>query len=159
MSQVLSTSLANNFQEATKLVTETIHQFKPEQWTKGIDAFQVPWRIAYHIIECLDYYFREQPTEPFEWGHRFQGGWWELSADRLPSPDDLLRYLEEIEHRISRHFSALDDSQLTSPYDKEKEHGQTRLEHYVYALRHTMHHHGALSLLSLSYGNPQGTWE
>jgi hypothetical protein len=159
MSQVLSTSVADNFQEAVKLVAETIRQFKPAQWTKGIDAFQVPWKIAYHLIECLDYYFREPSTEPFEWGHRFQGGWWELSADKLPSPDDLLEYLEEVEHRISHHFLALDDSQLTLPYDPEQEHGQTRLAHYIYALRHTMHHHGALSLLSLSQGNPPGTWE
>jgi hypothetical protein len=70
-----------------------------------------------------------------------------------------LGYLGEIEQRISQHFSTLGDEDLTTPYDAEKEHGDTRLGHYVYALRHTMHHHGALSLLSLTYGNQQGTWE
>jgi uncharacterized damage-inducible protein DinB len=157
--KALCMSLADNFQESVKLVAETIRQFKPEQWTKGIDTFQVPWKIAYHIVECLDYYFREKPTEPFQWGHRFQGGWWELSDKSVPSQDALLEYLEEIEHRIYQYFLSQDDSQLATPFDKEKEHGETRLGHYAYALRHTMHHHGALSLLSLTYGNPQGTWE
>jgi len=159
MSQVLCMSLANNFQEAAKLVAETTGHFKPEHWTKGIDSFQVPWKIVYHIIDCLDYYFRELPDEPYQWGHRFHGGWWELSADRLPSQDALLGYLGEIEQRISQHFSVLGDEDLATPYDTEKEQGETRLGHYVYALRHTMHHHGALSLLSLTYGNQQGTWE
>ena len=159
MSQLLCKSLDSNFQEAIKLTVETIWQFSPEQWTKGIDNFQIPWKISYHLIECLDYYFREQSVEPFHWGHRFQGGWWELPSDRIPSQNDLLNYLEEIKKRISVHFSRLDDSEFTIPFDKEREHGDTRLGHYLYALRHTMHHHGALSLLSLSYGNSPGTWE
>jgi len=138
---------------------ESISQFKPNQWTRGIDNFQVPCKIAYHMIECLDYYFREKPDEPFPWGYRFNGGWWELPDDKQPAPDALLHYLEEIEQRISRHFSLIHDADLTTPFDQEKEHGDTRLEHYCYALRHTMHHHGALSLLSLVYENQPGIWE
>jgi hypothetical protein len=158
MSHALCQSLAGNMSASIKLVAETVGQFKPHQWMEGIDAFQVPWKIAYHIIECLDYYFRDPTGEPFEWGYRFGGGWWELPADRAPSPDALLGYLAEIEGRIAHHFAVLDDSELTTPYDAEKEHGETRLGHYVYALRHTMHHHGALSLLSLMAGNPEGSW-
>jgi hypothetical protein len=67
-------------------------------------------------------------------------------------------YLDEVERRITRHFSRLVDSQLATPYDEEREHGATRLGHYAYALRHTMHHHGALSLLSLMAGNPEAGW-
>lgn len=159
MSQILCRSLAENFQEAAKLVAETAGQFKPEQWTQGIDSFQVPWKIVYHILDCLDYYFRDPRGEPYRWGHRFQGGWWELPADRSPSQAALLRYLGEIEARIAQHFAALDDEDLASPYDAEREHGDSRLGHYVYALRHTMHHHGALSLLSLTFGNRPGTWD
>jgi hypothetical protein len=159
MSRVLCDSLFRNFQRAVKLVAESIGQFEQDQWTRGIDSFQVPCKIAYHIIDCLDYYFREQPDKPYQWGYRFHGGWWELSDEKQPTPDALLQYLGDIEQRISQHFSALHDEDLATPYDEEKEHGDTRLGHYVYALRHTMHHHGALSLLSLTYGNQHGTWE
>jgi hypothetical protein len=158
MSQVLCTSLASNFQNSVQLVAETIGQFKADQWTEGVDAFQVPWKIAYHIIESLDYYFRDPGAEPFRWGHRFQGAWWVLPEDRAPAPELLLGYLAEIEGRIAQHFRALDDSQLATPYDEKRELGATRLGHYAYALRHTMHHHGALSLLSLMAGNPEGSW-
>lgn len=88
-----------------------------------------------------------------------RGGWWELPADKIPTLADLLAYLGEIEGRIAAHFSQLQDEDLVSPFDQAQEHGANRLEHYVYALRHTMHHHGALSQLLLSYGNPPGSWE
>ena len=159
MSQVLCNSLLGNFQAAVKLVAESIREFEQDQWTRGIDPFQVPCKIAYHIIDCLDHYFWEQPDEPYQWGYRFDGGWWELSDEEQPTQDALLEYLGEIEHRISQHLSVLHDEDLATPHDEENEEGDTRLGHYVYALRHTMHHHGALSLLSLTYGNQHGTWE
>ena len=159
MSRALCNSLDENFQAATKLVAETIGQFSPNQWTRGIDTFQVPCKIAYHIVECLDYYFREEPDKTFQWGYRFQGGWWELADENQPTPQALLEYLSEVECHVRHHFSGLQDDDLAIPFDKEKEHGETRLGHYVYALRHTMHHHGALSFISLSFGNKHGTWD
>ena len=159
MSQDLLNSVAVNYQDSAKMLAETIMQFTPEQWTKGFNYFQVPWKIAYHIIDCLDYYFRPQPEVEYQWGHRFGGGWWELPVDKIPAPETLVSYLYEIEERIEEHFSMLQDEALVTPYDAGREHGETRLEHYIYALRHTMHHHGALSQLSLCYGNPEGSWE
>ena len=77
--------------------------------------------------------------------------------DQLPAPQDLVQYLVEIEERVQRTFlKKLRDADLKEPFDKEKEHGETRLGHFVYALRRTMHHHGALSLLSLQFANPEG---
>jgi hypothetical protein len=70
-----------------------------------------------------------------------------------------LGYLDEIEARIVKHLATLDDADLATPYDEKREHAQTRLGHYVYALRHTMHHHGALTLLSIHHGNVGGSWE
>jgi hypothetical protein len=67
--------------------------------------------------------------------------------------------LDDIEARIERHFGAIQDEALALPFDSQQEHGATRLGHYVYALRHTLHHHGALSLLSLDHGNPKASWE
>jgi hypothetical protein len=64
-----------------------------------------------------------------------------------------------MEDRIVGHLSALKDEDLVEPFDAEREHGETRLAHTIYALRHTMHHHGALSLMSLRFGNPEGLWE
>ena len=158
MAHVLCDSLLDNCRNAIAQVVEVTQQFDREEWLKGIDFFQVPAKIAFHIVDALDYYFRENPDEEYKWGHRFGGGWWELADEGQPSQEAVLEYLREIEERIERHFVLLDDASLVTPYDKKKDHGETRLGHYIYALRLTMHHHGAFSLLALHYGHPEGTW-
>jgi uncharacterized damage-inducible protein DinB len=159
MSRLLCDDLLDNYRKGIKLVAETIDQFDEEQWGKGIDFFQVPVKIAYHIVDCLDFYFREDPGKEYRWGHRFAGGWWELAEEEQPAPEAVLEYLQEIEERIVRHLTSLEDDDLVTPFDAEKQHGETRLGHYIYGLRHTMHHHGALSILSLFYGNEASGWE
>lgn len=158
MSNPLCLSLLHNFENAITLVEETILQFDEEQWVKGQSFFQVPCKIAYHIADTLDYYFRQDRQGAYPWGHRFGGGWWQLKDAEQPTAEDMLLYLAEIRQRIQEHLGALADDDLARPFDPAHEHGETSLGHYVYALRHTMHHHGALSLLSLRYGNPEGRW-
>lgn len=158
MAQVLCDSLLDNYRKAIALVAEVTRQFDREEWRRGINFFQVPSKIAFHIVDTMDFFFRENPDDGYQWGHRFGGAWWQLSDDAQPSQEAVLEYLSEIEERIVQHFSWLDDASLVTPYDTKKEHGDTRLGHYVYALRHTMHHHGAFSLLALHYGHQEGTW-
>ena len=160
MAEIFCQSLYVNFNNAFRLIEDTLSHFSPDQWLRGEDAFQVPAKISYHILDALDYYFRPEPTEKYTWGHRFGGGWWELPEADLPSPEDLLIYLKELEERVHWKFShELTDADLSEPFDKAKQHGETRLGHFVYALRHTLHHHGALSLLSLQFANPEGIWQ
>jgi hypothetical protein len=101
------------------LVAETIRQFDQEQWGKGIDFFQVPSKIAYHIVDCLDFYFRESLNEEYKWGHRFGGGWWELPDQGQPTQEALLEYMKDIEDRIIQHLTSLNDDVLVTPYDEE----------------------------------------
>ena len=140
------------------MLRTTIGKFTVEQWTSGISRFQAPAQVAYHVIECLDAYFREDPDAPYTWGYRFGAPFWELADDAQPNQEDLLSYLQDIEERIVRELSSLSDEELAAPHDAEKRHAETRLGHYIYALRHTMHHHGALTLLSIYHGNEGGSW-
>jgi hypothetical protein len=158
MSTVLTEDLLDQYNRAISMLRTTIGKFDEEQWTSGISWFQSPAKVAYHVIECLDAYFREEPDAEYAWGHRFGAPFWELADDAQPSQGDLLEYLRELETRIARELSALADEDLAAPHDAEKRHAETRLGHYVYALRHTMHHHGALTLLSVYHGNEGGSW-
>lgn len=158
MSTVLTKDLLNQYQRAISMLRATIGKFSFEQWTSGISWFQAPAKIAYHVIECLDAYFREDPDAPYTWGYRFGAPFWELPDREQPSQEALLEYLQDIEMRIERELSSLTDGSLAEPHDAEKRHAETRLGHYVYALRHTMHHHGALTLLSIYHGNEGGSW-
>ncbi|MFC1920369.1 DinB family protein [Chloroflexota bacterium] len=158
MAHELCDSLLNNFKTAITLVVEVTGQFDKGEWLKGFNHFQVAAKIAYHIVDTLDYYFRENPEEEYKWGHRLGGAWWELPDEEQPDQEAVLDYLKEIEERIVKHISSLDDADLVEPYDNDKQFGSTRLGHYIYALRHTMHHHGAYSLLAIYYGHKDGTW-
>jgi hypothetical protein len=158
MSTVLTTDLLDQHRRAISMLRATIGKFSAEQWTSGISWFQSPAKVAYHVVECLDAYFREDPDADYRWGHRFGAPFWELPDAEQPSQKALLEYLDDLEDRIERELSALTDADLAEPHDAERRHAETRLGHYVYALRHTMHHHGALTLLSVHHGNEGGSW-
>jgi uncharacterized damage-inducible protein DinB len=158
MSTILTEDLLDQYRRSISVLRVTIARFSAEQWTSGISWFQSPAKVAYHVVECLDAYFREDPDAPYTWGHRFGAPFWELADDEQPSQEDLLSYLQDLEDRIVRELSSFADTGLTTPHDKERRHAKTRLGHYVYALRHTMHHHGALTLLSIYHGNEGGSW-
>jgi hypothetical protein len=158
MSTVLTKDLLDQYRRAISMLRATIGKFSAEQWTSGISWFQIPAKVAYHVIECLDAYSREDPDAPYIWGYRFGAPYWELSDEAQPSQEDVLSYLQELGARIERELSSLTDEDLAAPHDAEKRHADTRLGHYIYALRHTMHHHGALTLLSIYHGNEGGSW-
>lgn len=159
MSRGLVEDLLDQYRRAISMVRSTIGKFSAEQWVSGISWFQVPAKIAYHIVECLDAYFRENPNEQFNFGHRFGAPFWELSDEEQPNQEAILKYLEDMEKRVIQELISISDDDLASPHDEEKRHAATSLGHYVYALRHTMHHHGALTVLALHHGNEGGSWE
>jgi uncharacterized damage-inducible protein DinB len=160
MSRVLTDDLLDQFGKAISMVRFTIEEFDDEQWISGISWFQTPARIGYHIVETLDFYFSgKRNDQEFEYGYRLDGPWWELKNEQLPKKDALFEYLDEIEERIKETFKSLKDKDLSTPFELYDWSGKTLLGHYVYALRHTMHHHGALTVLSTHHGNERESWE
>jgi hypothetical protein len=154
-SNILCASVLSNLNAVINLLTETIGQYSEPAWTKpGVDWFHSPVTIAMHTVETLDYYFRSDTTTPWNWG-----GWWKQPDDVKPSPVEVLGYLGSVAGRVEAHMARLSDADLASPCDAGHEHGHNRLEHYIYAIRHTMQHHGALSVLALQAGYPSGHWE
>ncbi len=150
--------LATQYREAFRILYDEIGRFDRQQWLAGLSGFLVPVKVAMHIFDCLDYYFAEGPIAEYRWGHRFGGGWWELPADRLPDAEAVAAYARELEARILVRLSALDDADLSRPFAGEEQY-TTLLGHWVYALRHTMHHHGELAALNVYSGNEGGAWD
>ena len=136
-----------------------MERFDDGQWVTGISFFQVPVKQAMHIVDCLDYYFSGKTASQYRWGHRFGGGWRELSDDQLPDKATLLEYALEIERRAISELASLADEDLSSPFEIDDGSGKTRLGHYVYALRHTLHHHGQYTVLAVHHGKEGGSWE
>jgi hypothetical protein len=148
--------VADQYRRAFRMLYEEMERFDADQWLQGISAWQVPVNVAMHIVDCLDFYFCAESGEGYRWGHRFGGGWWELNADRRPDRDAVLAYAREIEARVLAELATLNDADLARPVNRRS--GATLLGHYIYALRHTMHHHGELSALAVYHGHAGGSW-
>lgn len=157
MSNAAVADLAEQYRCAMRMLHEEIGRFDEATWRIGYSRFLRPVGVAMHIVDCLDFYFRKGLAGDYAWGHRFGGGWWELGDERLPSPESVLEYARELEERIVAQFGALNDADLARPYATE-DGPTTLLGHYVYALRHTMHHHGELAALAVHHGLDGGSW-
>ena len=136
---------------------DTIESADDEKWRQGDHFIQVPAKLAYHNIECLDFYFRPDGAAKFVWGHRFGKSYWELSNEEQPSQSELIIYLDEITEQIFAHFYALDDAMLVKPFPNNPD--WTRIEQYLYALRHTDHHQGSLAAVADLVGIPSADWD
>jgi len=159
MMQTTVNDLLDQFQRTFRMLYEEIDRFDDKQWTAGLDSFLVLVKVAMHIVDCLDYYFSGKTGAEYPWGYRFGGGWWELPIEKLPGKSEVLAYAWEIEARIINQFKALDDLDLLKPALIKDDAAETTLGRLVYALRHTVHHHGELSALAVYHGLQGGSWE
>ena len=158
MTQIVVRQIRNNFINAMGLMRDTINNFDDENWRKEYTWFQVPVRVARHTIECIDFYFKELGV-PFSWDTRFGRPYWETPNDEQPSQADLIAYLDDLEARIEGIFAAMQDEELGEIYDETAEKPMTKATHYLYALRHTVHHNGSLAALADILGVPSGEWD
>jgi len=112
-----------------------------------------------HTVDCLDFYFTPPSSERYTWGHRFGGGWWDLPDSALPDQETVLTYAREIEQRILSILSTLQDEDLFQPMYPHRTGQHTRIGHYIYALKHTLHHHGQLAALAVYHTGDGGSWD
>ena len=151
--------LIGQYKHAFRILVEEISRFNEMDWRQGISSFQTPVIQAMHILDCLDFYSLEDTGQPYTWGHRFGGGWWELPDDRLPQQKVLIDYACELEARIIQQLTPLNDEDLLKLRDQAADDQHTVIGHHVYALKHTLHHHGQLAALSVYHGHAGGSWD
>ena len=139
------------YQHTFRILYEEIGRFTETDWTIGISPFQTPVSQVMHLLECLDYYSWADIHTPYPWGHRFTGG--------RPDQAAALAYARELETRIIGQLTPLNDADLLMSRQTADDWRQTVLGHHVYALKHTLHHHGQLAALSVYHGHEGGSWE
>lgn len=149
--------LADQFGRALKMLRATIRNIPSEHWVNGGKEMFIPAVIAFHAVESIDFYF--SGSAQFEWGKRFRGPWWKIAREALPTKDEMLVYLEEMEEKVTGYFADCDDDDLLKAFDLYDWSGSTWLGHFIYAIRHTMHHQGQLAALQMEFGVEGDTWE
>jgi uncharacterized damage-inducible protein DinB len=159
MAKEIVSDVLDQYRRSFRMLYSEIERFSDEQWVKGISVFQTPVRQAMHALDCLDYYSCGRSGDQYDWGHRFGGGWWVLKVEQLPTKAAVIEYAKEIEARIADQIALLDDADLAEPFAINDGSGKTVLGHHLYALRHTMHHHGQLAALAVYHSLDGGSWE
>ncbi len=77
----------------------------------------------------------------------------------MPGKEVVVAYARELEQRIIAQLAPLNDADLLKHRPQGAESQTTVMGHHVYALKHTMHHHGQLAALSVLHGHEGGSWD
>jgi uncharacterized damage-inducible protein DinB len=129
-------ALADQFVRALSMLREAVTAFPAAEWRKGDTPYQRPAGLALHVVEPLDDWAMLKRGESAQ-GRRLGVDWQEQDSARLPSQEEILAYLDDVEPRLA-HFLA--DADLTANEELFVWTGSTLLSRMVYALRHTQHH-------------------
>lgn len=149
-------ALANQFDRAWEMLRAVFRRIPDDRWRADADRRLTPARWALHIVETVDSYMGTS-MDDFPWGQRFCD--WEGGAtDELPTREKLLDYLEEVAAKLDEQLRGLTDEEAAaeSPFVWT---GSALLGHWLYVLRHTMHHTGELNMLLRVCGQAdEGEW-
>lgn len=145
----------NQYQRALKMFREAVLAFPVDEWRKGEIDYLRPAGVAYHVVECLDFYTGNEPPDKFNWGGRFGVDWEDTDSDLLPSQDQLISYLDEMEDKL-KEWSAKTEILATEtlfPWT-----GSLILGRTIYTLRNIQHHVSEMSLELTRRGYRSPEW-
>lgn len=137
-----------------ELLQCTIARFDDESWQAGFADLHYPWKVAWHTIECLEGYFSLGVESR-------AGGHFGRPCPQMPVPSisEMQTYLDAIKAIIEQRARIDDQRDPSEIYHPGDHSGHNVLERYVYAIRHTMHHHGALAALAVKAGIRDIMWK
>ena len=153
---VAGDALANQFQRAWEMLRGVVRRVPEDRWHADDDRKLTPARWALHTVETVDSYMGTS-MDGYPWGKRFcdwEGG----EAEELPTRDELLAYADEVAGKLDERLRGLTEEAAAaeSPFHWT---GASLLGHWLYVLRHTMHHTGELNMLLRVWGqDEEGEW-
>jgi tetratricopeptide (TPR) repeat protein len=148
-------ALADQFVRALAMFREAVKAFPAAEWCTGDTPYQRPAGLALHTVEAIDDYAVLKPGESGR-GRRFNVGWEEKDSARLPSQEELLAYLGEVEQRLARFLANAD---LAANEELFRWTGSTLLSRMAYTLRHTQHHLAEMCLELHRRGYKAPQWQ
>ena len=155
-SRILTDDIRNQYDITIGMLEDVIKSFPAEAWRRGEDD-QQPAAIALHAVQALEFFFSDADNAE-KWDYPFGKPAWEIDGGGLPTRDQLLTHMQGVKGGIKRFFAMTSDADLATPFTRYDWSGTTVGGHFVYALRHTMLHHGQLTMLRHQAGVKADTW-
>jgi tetratricopeptide (TPR) repeat protein len=129
-------ALADQFMRALSMFRNAVNTFPEETWLEGDTLYQRPAGLALHIVQTVDFYSTLKPGERTD-EDLARVNWQDRDASKLPSQEELLRFLESVEERLANFITKSD---LEANEDIFPWTGFTILSRALYSLRHIQHH-------------------
>ena len=103
MSNDASTAdIRDQYTRALGMFRDAVNLCPAEEWKKGdLPCFR-PAGVAYHVIECVDFYTSDLRPDKFPWGSRFGIDWETEDTEKLPDREQVLSYLDDMETRLDQ---------------------------------------------------------
>jgi tetratricopeptide (TPR) repeat protein len=147
-------ALADQFMRALAMFREVLKACPTEEWRKGDTPCQRPAGLALHLVEGIEFYSALKAGEGESGG--FDVDWETEDASKLPSQDELLSYLNQVEEKLA---GFLVEADLTGAEELFRWTGSTLLSRAAYSLRHTQHHLAEMCLELHRRGHPTPQWQ
>jgi hypothetical protein len=151
----LAEAFADQFVRTLAMFREAVKAFPADEWCKGDTPYQRPAGLALHLVEAIDDFAVLKPGESGK-TRRFNVDWEEKDSAKLPSQDDLMAYLDEVEQRLAH---LLANADLTAAEGLFRWTGSTLLSRMAYLLRHTQHHLAEMCLELHRRGYKAPQWQ
>lgn len=146
------------FDRMWQMLTEAILNTAEDTWREGFGTRRGLARLAYHIVETVDFYVGDTETE-FPFGKRLGRDIWEaVIPDELPSKDQVAEYTDEVRERTEERFANTEDSTFLEPQQKFRWTGDTLLSRFIYVLKHCYYHFGHMNRIIRLKGNIPIDW-
>lgn len=137
--------LRKQYAHSWRMLADGIESCSDAQWQATIDdPFFVPARVAFHVVQTIDF-FTSPAAKGFDWqAHGFN--WEEAPVEDLPDRAKVSGYLDAIREKLDTLLSSMDETVLMDSDSKFASYFSCPFERFNYALRHSHHHIGQLSL-------------
>jgi hypothetical protein len=142
------------------MTRDAVEKVPDSKWHDGPEKWFFS-QTAYHTVETIIFYIGSNPDD-MNWGGRAGYSWYEgidIRKDIVPkiTKDLVLSYIQEVEKELKSLFAGMSEETLLN---KDGFHWfACVLEKLQYALRHTAHHCGELSLALRQWGEPHNRWK
>ncbi len=147
-------ALADQFIRALAMFRGAVKAYPAEEWRKGEVACRRPAGLALHLVGSLGFYSSLKAGQGE--GERFDVDWEDKDASKLPSQDDLLSYLDDVEAQWADFLAEAD---LMAQEELFRWTGSTLLSRAVYVLRHAQHHLAEMCLELHTRGLKAPEWQ
>jgi uncharacterized damage-inducible protein DinB len=150
---MLQKTMTKQTRQAFKTLRAAIQNCPDELWRAGEGSYLVVARLAFHILEAIDYHLDVAPDE-YEWG-KYGLDWEGSDAADLWDRAETLTYLDAMQAKA---LAFVEEPAGLLSNDAAPRWFLSRLDHLCYVLRHMAQHTGEINALLRLADATVGGW-